>query len=83
MAEIQTINSFYLEKEEEFSNLFATRYQQEVKDMARSFPLLLFLLLLSSSVLFFLPLLSSLSWKYLKSNLLLNSWQIHLRSLKT
>ena len=38
-TEIQTINSFYLEKEAEFADLFNTRYAQEVKDMVISLSL--------------------------------------------
>ena len=38
LTEIQTINSFYLEKESEYDNLFKARYRQEVKDMVRSPP---------------------------------------------
>jgi len=42
-TEIQTINSFYLEKEAEFADLFNTRYAQEVKDMVISLSLSLVL----------------------------------------
>ena len=52
-TEIQTINSFYLEKEAEFADLFNTRYAQEVKDMVLSLACFSFDALSSQSNLLF------------------------------